>query len=106
MESERDDRRAEIFGDLAVELNRGYIRAGRDEAAGDGAETGTDLKDSLAGLRIGLVKDFRAELIVHKEILSETLARRDAEAFEKRFEFGFDHGCASSANGAAPAQWW
>ena len=92
----------EIFGDLAVELDRGDVRAGCHEAARDGTESGTDLKDGLAWLRVGLVQDLRAELVVHEEILSEALARRDAEAFEKRFEFGFDHGCASSINRAAP----
>ena len=91
VESERDDRRAEIFGDLAVELDRGDVRAGCHEAARDGTESGTDLKDGLAWLRVGLVQDLRAELVVHKEILAEAFARRDAEFFKKRFEFGFDH---------------
>ena len=92
MKAERDDRGTEIFGDLAVELDRGNIRAGGHEPARDGAEPGTDLKDGLAGLRIGFVENLRAELVVHEKILPEAFARRDAELFEKRFEFGFDHG--------------
>ena len=46
---------------------------------------------TLAGLRVGFVDDLRAELVVDEEILAETLARGDPEAFEQGFEFGLDH---------------
>ncbi len=69
------ERRAQPRREVAVDLDGRDVSGARDEAAGQRRETGPDLDEVVAGLRVDRVDDPRDVVRVGEKILAEPLAR-------------------------------